>query len=201
MENTENQGGSSIKRKIFITLVLFGFLVVLPVGSWFYLKKGADFRMAQLEKLKTKASFDFDAFKENYNKILPMDSFMNRAILIGMDANIKLDKLEEQLTDLEEQYAGSELINIVVFSKNEKTSDWGNQGGKFSKIHFVKDAFNPSLILNPIDQEVPNDFSWVLVDNKGAVRNYYHSDDFTDLIVHTAIILPTPKRAKIDLER
>ncbi|MEZ5059530.1 MAG: hypothetical protein R2879_21055 [Saprospiraceae bacterium] len=201
MENTENQGGTSLKRKIFITLVLFGFLVILPVGSWFYLKKGADFRMAQLEELKTKATLDFDAFKANYGNALPNDSFTNRAILIGKAENEDLEQLKGQLTNLEEQYAGSELINIVLFSTNETVRDWAKEGGDFPKIYFVEENFNSSLILNPIDQEVPNDFSWALIDNKGAVRNYYSADDFTDLIVQTAIILPTPKRAKIDLER
>ncbi|MEZ4948402.1 MAG: hypothetical protein R2784_03270 [Saprospiraceae bacterium] len=35
------------------------------------MKKGADFRMAQLEELKTKATFDFDAFKANYGNARP----------------------------------------------------------------------------------------------------------------------------------
>ncbi|MEZ4948401.1 MAG: hypothetical protein R2784_03265 [Saprospiraceae bacterium] len=59
--------------------------------------------------------------------------------MIGKAENEDLEQLKGQLTNLEEQYAGSELINIVLFSTNETVRDWAKEGGDFPKIYFVEE--------------------------------------------------------------
>lgn len=199
MENAENK--PSTKRKIISFLVLFGFLVVLPFGSWFYLKKGADFRMEQLDKLKTKATFDFDKFEENYGELLPADSIKDKAILLGFDESIDINSLETQMDQLMEQYESSESINIALFVSKEESVEWGTNPGKYPGIYLIPGTMEPNTLFVPIEEPVPNDFTWALIDHKGAVRNFYTVEDFKSLIVHTAVILPTPKREKIELNR
>jgi hypothetical protein len=105
------------------------------------------------------------------------------------------------MDQLEEQYESSEFINIGLFVSKEETVEWGTNPDKYPGIYFFPGKVSSTTLFVPIEKPIPNDFTWALIDQKGAVRNFYTAEEFESLIVHTAVILPTPKREKIELNR
>ncbi|MCB0662260.1 MAG: hypothetical protein KDC24_05950 [Saprospiraceae bacterium] len=199
MEDTDNK--PTTKRKIISFLVLFGFLVVLPFGSWFYLKKGADFRMAQLEELQPKGDFDFEGFQQRYGVLLPKDSIIGNAILLGFDTGTDVGTLTSQMDQLAQQYTSSEFINIAVFVSKGETVEWGTDPDKYPGMYFLPGTPDPASLFSSLNTDVPTNVTWALVDNKGQLRRFYTASQFESLIVQAAVILPTPKREKIELNR
>lgn len=194
MEETNSKKGSPV---VFIALSLF--FVVAPIGSWYYLKQGENFRKSQIDELLPKGDFSI----KKIANITPrqIDSLFGEFYLIeviGDDMNDS-EAAENHRKDLFDQFGDRPQFNIIRLKVSEDDpslmSKNSNQlwEGNLSKSQLATTGINP-----PSEIAMP---FWTIVDIHGRVRGYYSSEDKEKLVVHTAMILPLEKRAKIDLKR
>lgn len=193
MENTPSKGRFALIFS-FLLLVLF----VLPGGSWYYLKKGADYRISHIKDMVSKGDFN----NENIVGITKpnIDSLYGKTIIVGLSnqESTHLQKMDSQLEKLMDQFGERKDFKIIRLVESESGAE---DFVETSQKHiWVANQTKASIEKCGIASEM-NYPIWALVDHENQIRNYYALDDFEKLVVQSAMILPIEKRKKIDLKR
>jgi len=195
MENTPSKS-----RFVLISAFLLLVLFILPAGSWYYLKKGADYRMEHIKDMTSKGDFVqsniIGITKEN------IDSLRSKTILLGIsngEQSPMIDTMNSQVELLVDQFGDRDDMKIIRFISDE------SGGGAFTESNVIEHVWianqSAESIKNCGVKSEMNKPFWSLVDYKGQIRNYYSIDDFEKLVVQSAMILPIEQRKKIDLKR
>ncbi len=150
---------------------LFLFLVVFPLGSWFYLQKGLDFRKALGKELEVKGQLT-----DYISSPAGLEMFRDKTSLVILpNADIDTDLLDEIYEQFKQAYTfqlvnGNRKYDNSVFSKDR---EWVNQ---------TFNADNASL----------TDKTAFIVDKEMNVRNYYKNTDaeLKSLVRQLAISFP-----------
>jgi cytochrome oxidase Cu insertion factor (SCO1/SenC/PrrC family) len=206
------------KFPILKMLALFMMLVVLPAGSWYYLKQGYEYRKASLDKLQelgTAPSFSF----VNYDStIINSEDLEGNVVIAGVfdykngleeDLKAKIGKLFTQFNRREEFYmivhlngvsdstvqqVGETLVEDYNFEFPERfylTSGTTEFAWNTYKIPASKEELNSKNMV-------------VLIDAKQEVRNYYSLNDEEEiklLVHHVTIVLPKKQEKDIIIKR
>lgn len=189
MENTPKKNNF-----LLVSAFLFMMLVGLPMGSWYYLSKGADFRIAQIEDMKPKSDFSFSAISGITE--IQKDSLMGKTILASVNDEVSTE-VEKQVNALLDQFGERTDFKVIQFKKAEK----GNERfGEKADMNHLWEAHQANVTNCGLSTEVVKPY-WALIDDNGKVRNYYSQNEFEKMVVQTAMILPIEKRKKIDLKR
>lgn len=180
----------------FLLLVLF----ILPAGSWYYLKKGAEYRIEHIKDMLPKGDFSqaniIGITKDN------IDSLRRKTILLGVSNAEKsplTDTMNLQVEKLVDQFGDRSDLKVIRFISNERG------GGGFAESNHIEHVWianqsNESIKNCGVKSEMNKPY-WSLIDHNGQIRNYYSIDEFEKLVVQSAMILPVAKRKKIDLKR
>ncbi len=195
MENTPSKS-----RFVLITAFLLLVLFILPAGSWYYLRKGADYRIGHIKDMVPKGDFA----QSNIVGITKehMDSLYSKTILVGVsngEQSPLIDSMNRQVEMIVDQFGDRKDLKVIRFISNE------SGGGDFAESNHMEHVWiahqsNESIMNCGVKSELNTPY-WSLIDYKGQIRNYYSIEDFEKLIVQSAMILPVAKRKKIDLKR
>ncbi|MCE2788828.1 MAG: hypothetical protein LW630_02815 [Saprospiraceae bacterium] len=156
-------------------IALFLLLVVVPFGSWYYLKSGLDYRKKALSDLlpKDSISFNLDSlsiFRGNTTVlVLGQDTTSYQVI---RTINKQFEKVPHFQCLFQDTAAASDGFNILP------------QG------YAVEDLQKYQL-------------GYLLIDTSAKIRNSYAASkhDVKKLIEHTAIVLPREKESDIELKK
>jgi hypothetical protein len=184
-------------RNIIQILVISLLLVGLPLGSWYYLKKGADFRRQHLQQMTSLGPFEFQDFVATSGDTLPPDSLHGRVLIIcrlaGEASKAPSESILSDVTRLEKQFAERRDFKLLVFTDLAPASEViSRQRATFLRAHPAIEATFSEREGNPV---------WLLIDTKGEKRRFYESVQTDDLVTETAILLPSGKREEIELKR
>ena len=171
-------------KKYILALAIVILLIVLPLGSWYYLNSGLDYRKQSLVELAVKVKVDSTlAIKLNLTK---KTTVIHRYHFGNSDLISRIGVLIDQFED-NESFQFISILRDTELYDAEDSVKW--------KITSFADS------LGYMDLFFKNDFT--LIDTDLNVRNYYNSDDssFTKLIEHIAIVLPRKKDLDIELRR
>ena len=195
MENTPSKS-----RFVLISAFLLLVLFILPAGSWYYLKKGADYRMEHIKDMTSKGDFVqsniIGITKDN------IDSLRSKTILLGIsngDQSPMIDTMNRQVELLVDQFGDRDDLKVIRVISDESGGGDFMESKKMEHL-WIANQSNESIKNFGVKSEMKKPF-WSLVDYKGQIRNYYSIDDFEKLVVQSAMILPVEKRKKIDLKR
>lgn len=176
-------------------------LVVLPVGSWFYLQKGADFRRQQLSEMDSLGVVKLPGLTKWDGLEIPADSFFQQTIIIGKMVAGESEMIE-QAKLLADQFGDRQDLWLIVFT------DSADVRTVFSEVELsckrcVFARTNSVVFANfeQMENTVKGQAFWVLVDKRGEARRFYEPAELEKLIVHAAVLLPGDGRKKIDLKR
>jgi hypothetical protein len=202
---------------ILQTLALLLFLVVLPFGSWYYLKNGMDYRVATMGELKHYGKIPTLSYTTYTNQTLT-DSFFINKILIASVLDLKnpemsetfgevLEKLHEQFNERKDVLF---LLHLADTSATQAAVD--DFMGKYKlkdteQCLFLKTPANTTIAAIGQTFHLPPDnvfpyFS--LTDTKGEIRHYYDVrkiEEVRKLVEHTALLVPLEKTQEITLKR
>ncbi len=173
-------------------------LVILPLGSWYYLKKGSDFRMGNVEEMLSKGDFQLD--KMVGVRPMDLDSMMGKSLLVGVmqSEDEQGETFRDQLGNLLDQFSSSKEFKLIQIEKVEGEESF--QLAHHTENYWVAKQSKPTIESIGIDFNQSTPF-WALVDMKGQIRNYYSMDDFEKLVLQTAMIFPLKKRETVTLKR
>ena len=160
--------------KYLVSGIVFIMVFVLPLGSWYYLQSGLDYRKEALRDLEPKGMFT--------SPVLDVNSLKSKTTLIH------LKSIEEEVVpEIFGQYGGSQTFQLLSIDQSDSEhSNW-------IKI----DDFTANSISKAND-----DAGFLLIDTSGQLRNSYPADmeGVRMLIEHTSIILPRIKEMDVKLK-
>ena len=181
------------------TFAMLLFLFIMPIGSWYYLKQGENFRKQQIEELEPKGDFNLEKLASLTSS--KTDSIHGELMLISVIGKSKPSpELKTHIDELETQFGDRPDFNVLQLFDSEEPAPLINPG----KRKNIWTTSFPLENLGDIGINPPENISspyWVLVDIHHRVRHYYNQTEKEKLVVHTAMILPLEKRAKIEVQR
>lgn len=205
---------NKIIRLVTATLILVFLLVVLPFGSWYYLKDGLDYRLSTMSELKQYGVLpDFSYPTSVSTSISTADLKEKVAVLNVLDLQNAersrtlggiLEKLHSQFDERKDVFflihmLDTSKVNIENFAKEYKLEDYAQcffiptDGATLATLSSKYHVSTDSLYTH-----------FTLVDTKGMVRKHYNMDDKTQvkrLVEHLALLLPLQKMEEITLKR
>lgn len=206
------------KFPILKMLALFMMLVVLPAGSWYYLRQGYEYRKASLDKLQELGPVPSFSFV-NYDSTLIHSKDLEGSVLIAgvfdyknglqEDLKAKIGKLFTQFNRREEFYMIVHL-NGVSDSTIQQIGETLIEDYDFEfPERFYLTSGTTDFALNtykiPASKEKLNSKNRVvLIDAKQEIRNYYNLNEEEELkllVHHVTIVLPKKQKKDIIIKR
>ena len=165
--------------KYFKSALIFSLLVLVPLGSWYYLKKGLDYRKDALVKLGGNTSIsDICETAEVYRGETVLLAHVNNTPTYRED----LSKVMSEFDDV----PNFKCLIIKDTFLNNTQQNFTNQ----FRFQSNKEACNYAFA----------DLS--LIDTSGIIRRTYTADEkgYIEVIEHLAIILPSPEERDIKIK-
>lgn len=201
-----------LKRKVFIAAILFLILVVLPMGSWFYLRGGLNWRkQAQAElqdygAIRSSTVIYPDGTKEDLleKKVCVIHFFGANPDLTGENRKI-LDTGERLFTQFGyKPGAQQDDFRIVMIAQggtaefkthaqtlpSAEFANWVWTGGLGSWSTIIFNAYELYCQRNGVK---PVTHYYALADQEGRIRCFYNALDEKEvgrMVEHIALLLP-----------
>ncbi len=174
--------------KYFKTILVLLLLIGLPIGSWYFLNSGLEWRKDKISDLKTKDRF-MDAYSfTNQDKTRLYEIMAHRTSVVKLKGT--LSNLDSSLID---QFKNAYTFQFVSFDKTmTKSQGWSSK----SVVHYYKPESSDAKF-NRI-----KDADYALVDTSGFVRQYYEGSSkqvLNILVEDVAVILPRKKSKDIGI--
>jgi len=176
--------------KYLKTILVLLLLVGLPLGSWYFLKSGLDWRKGKVVELEKKEVF-LQAFYfsvDDKNKLYEIMAHRTNVIkkqgALSTNDELIIDQFEDAYT-----------FQFLSLDGNEADP----KGGWSSKS--VVRYYSPDNI-SSISSQI-KDWNYMLVDTSGYIRQYYLGEDkqvMKLLVEDIAVILPRKKEKDIILK-
>jgi hypothetical protein len=161
--------------KYLVAVVVFIMLFVLPLGSWYYLQSGLDYRKDALKELEPKGIFN--------SSDIDVNSLKSKTTLIHLKS---VD--ENVVEEIFGQYGGVPSFQMIsIVSPVDSFNNW-----------FIIEKAKANRISTANDNA-----GFLLIDTSAQLRNYYPADmdGVRRLIEHTSIILPRIKEMDVKLKK
>ncbi|MBK8195703.1 MAG: hypothetical protein IPK76_21800 [Lewinellaceae bacterium] len=205
MEEIEEK--PSLGRKIYIAAALFLILVVLPAGSWIYLRNGLNWRKTAVAELsnygKIRGAYVIwpDQTKEDLlkNKVVVVHTFGespdltadNRKIIdtgqklfsqFGQNTYFRLAMISNKGT--------SEFLSYAQTLPSSEYATWVWTGGLGSWSTILENSYESYCLAEKVS---PAKEYYALADTSGTIRRFYDALDDKQverMVQHIAILLP-----------
>jgi hypothetical protein len=190
-------------RIIIQTAALLLFLVALPIGSWYYLRTGLDYRIAAMEELQTLGSISDSRFLTPEGGVVDSSRFNGKIVVAAVLTAQNQALFGPVLTKLHDQFDERAdvlfLLHAPSLSYNKE-----NMNTYFSDYQLF-DEEQCWLLSTPMEAETATVYAmpeasaypyFALVDAKGMVRRHYdvrNEKDVKRLVEHIALLLPREK--------
>jgi hypothetical protein len=172
--------------------VLFGFIVLAPLVSYYYLKMGYDYRKEVLQELAPKA--EIAPFHLSVDTSLKVTDEMLEGKVCVL-SYVEDEKEEwDYLFALWDQYKAREELLMLSFAPAKQNCDHQAKTGQW-EVHPLSEQAFQAFIQSAIKTDsikIPA-YGHILVDTAGIVRRTYPLADpqsKVKLIEHLAIVLP-----------
>ena len=185
------------KTKNIIQFALLGLiLIILPAGSWVYLKKGLDYQKETRADLEDLGKYDLKPLFDE-----PDDVYAKR----GFDEKLKVvlhlhsEKQQQLLIDLNKQFKNSQGLAFVVLQAENTTREISiKENAHQLKLSHEELSKVFEDIGNPKGAKIGGIYPYfVLINEEHTIKKYY---DFKDpeqvkrMIEHIAILVPKAGR-------
>ncbi len=180
----------NVKTGIAVVLLL-----LLPLISYIYLKKGFEFQKDNFEELSSQVEVNQQVAKG----IFPFDSAVAKVnVVLFIRDNQNISQYLEIINGLEEQYA-----KIPNFSAFIYYSDGLNiEEIEMQKVQWKSISMDEWITISeifPLEGFTFEDGSSILLDVDNAIRNSYNLRDQASvrkMIEHASLLFPQPKRRR-----
>ena len=160
--------------KYLVSAVVFIMLFVLPLGSWYYLQSGLDYRKDALKELEPKGEF--------LSPVLDQNTLKSKTTLIHLK-----DVGDNVVSEIFGQYGSSHTFQLIsIDAPSEDEANW-----------IQIDDFTANSI-----SSANSNAGFILIDTSAQLRNIYppDMDGVRRLIEHTSIVLPRIKEMDVKLK-
>ena len=209
MEATNNKPSTFQRITQIAGLLLL--LVVLPGGSWFYLRNGLDYRIEALEELEDigKVPSTISIYTQADENPIDGDYLKGKVTVAGYipEGATERNRMIEVLSKLHEQFDERDDVVFLSYVKADSTADLKSRAVALNLVdgqqwrlaelpasetlefYFKENYHFPDVTL-PLLESIPY---VALVDTSLMVRHFYNcmeNKDMGRLVEHIALILP-----------
>lgn len=167
-------------KKLNSIFMLALFLIILPAGSWLYLKKGFNYRKQIMEELETKTPLKTVLLTKDSSII----SLKNKCTLLSLSQN------EKHLKDIYRQFKEARGFQLVANLNNEVfKSEYKKSNAEIESL--INNSYKQldSVQFHELILQYKNT-DFVLIDSLSQIRNTYTANDMANLISHIPPLLP-----------
>lgn len=207
-----------MKNKSWIQIIVFLlFIVLIPLGSYYYLKRGYDYRKSALEKMQDYGPLPEMDFTTVDGRRIVEDSLKGKMVIanvISLEDEALAGQFGQTMEKLYDQFEETSRLVLLAFGADPQYD--GKEPLKaFAEQH--------DLLNKPFMYWIPADSSGMeqvierlyLPENKGrahfalcdtslTVQNHYLLKDeaaVKEMVTHTAMFLPQKQRRKVKFKR
>lgn len=181
-------------------LAVFVCFVLLPLGSWFYIRQGVKFRTNALEELKQKLHLD-STF--NLPNLGYPDLQNNVYIFVQSDKLSDPTLFTKLVRTIYEQNNGSPIVHVVELYHQSSSFDTTGIG------YIETSGFLKKIPSHPLDSVFRKylknqESNAVILDKEANVRKEYDINQSLEqkrIIQHSAVLIPAYKKEKTELKR
>lgn len=201
----EKQTGSNMK-KIWQTLALLLFLVGLPLGSWYYLREGYNFRKALFDDLRDLGQVPPIGLTDSRDSLIRLDEIADKVLILselGSEDTLSMRLLH----GVADQFAPSGAVVFALFGKDSLATA--------ALQHYFRDQTetHPDMFLffsggEELLQALPlperNGRHAALADTAHTLRRVYDlhaAGEVNRLVEQLTIVIPGKRTAKPTLKR
>lgn len=214
------------KSKRILTIIgLSFFLIGLPLGSWYYLNSGYNYYKGVMEKLEPKGAVPDFSFTDQNGHVINNDSLKgklyvadfffsscpNECLEMAKNLQIVQDAFKENLNVVIVSFSTDPLNDTIPVLKQYANSlgalnyQWYFLRGEQAEVFkLAKEGFKLPADTNDNDKDITHSPYFVVVDDKGQIRNYYDGTDETivkTMIANISVIMPRKPDAEIQVEQ
>lgn len=208
-------------NRYFRLLVISLFIVGFPLGSWYYLQQGFDYRLSIIEELKEPLGEipNFSLVNQMGEKITNEDMYKNVVVanFLSLEHNPDLKEELRRLHKIQDQFDKKDDIYFYTFVKaddlqtvqahyNQLEIKEGKQWHFLTGEELTMKQFIESF---PFPDEVKKSFKGnstiAIVDTSGTIRQFYNmkkDKQYGKLVEHIAHLMPQapPEEARMKRE-
>jgi hypothetical protein len=188
-----------MSRKVVITAVLI--LLLLPLGSWFYLRSGLKWRQDAQAVMRGRVPFPEGVYLDQHGQKFSAENLHVSLVLFLPCTSITA--YTDVLDKLYAQFRESGKANFILLDSCE-TRDQYILGTADRAHWYILSCMDSRQLCQQLKDEWPADKPFALVDRKGLIRSYYGIESFDDrklLTEHMALLLPRERQEKVELKR
>jgi protein SCO1 len=203
-----------IIKRIGTIVALSFFLVGLPLGSWYYLQQGYNYNLSVKEKMKPKGEVPNFSFTDQNGNTFTKDSLKGKLFIADFffaSCPNECLIMAKHLQVVQEAFADNENVVIVSFSTDpyhdsipvlkqyaENLGALPNQwyflrGAQEEIFDLAKKGFKLPASLGDNDKDIVHSPYFVVVDDKGQIRNYYDGTNEVEvnvMVANISMIMP-----------
>lgn len=206
-------------KKPIQVIVLLAFLIVIPLGSWYYLQMGFDYRKEALDQLEDHGplpAFDFNTVDGKINVADSLEGKMVLAHLLNTQNQELTRQYGDMINRLTNQFKNTSRLAVVSLGVDPQKDDqealmkFAEEYGLKGMPHYYLISPDSSGITDVAEQlyfpelDYNNSVYFALADTSKTVKNHYkitNEQSVRDMITHTAMFLPRQPRRKIIFKR
>lgn len=195
------------RKNIIQTIVLLLLLAGLPLGSWYYLREGYNYRKTLINQLQPLGQLYVVELPDSRDSLIRFDDFRGKALVVA-DIGSGNTSAMETLRSIGEQFAESRAVSVAMLIPSEEAAS-------------AQDFFQPAMEEHPgLFYILKGDVAGVeklrqslsfsgetnvaLADSSLTVRQVYQIGDEKDirrLIEHLVIVIPPKRSPKPTMKR
>ncbi|MCB0706391.1 MAG: hypothetical protein KDC34_13835 [Saprospiraceae bacterium] len=193
-------------KRVLQTSLLFLVLVALPLGSWFYLQGGLDYRMEALAELEDMGPIPMFEWVDQDGEAFDKDKCIGNLLIAGFlpfgedreEYINRMNKLHDQFDNRTDVYFLTFVPTSLKQVLHEPDARQDVQQWKWVQI--PDDQIEAVAATYAIPSNEKSALWITLVDDKGAIRKHYHYQDNKEmgrLVEHMAMLLPNSVPRKV----
>ncbi len=209
-----------MKNKSWIQIAVFLlFIILIPLGSYYYLKRGYDYRKEAIQQMKDIGPLPSIDFKTIDGRNIVKDSLKGRMIIVNV-ISLKDEELAEEfgetMSKLYDQFEETGRLVMMAFGEDPE-HDGAVALRQFAQKFALADkplmywiAADSNGLAQPAEQLYlpengqPRLSYFALCDTSQVVRNHYtvmEEAAIREMVAHTAMFLPPKPRKRVMFKR
>lgn len=200
-------------------ILLLAFLVLVPLGSWYYLRMGYDYRKEALDQMRDLGPFPVLNANTVDGKLNVVDSLEGKMVIAHVLSTANEDltsKYGKAVKELHEQFKFTNRLAIVTLGADptvdtpERLSKFAQQYELEKQPHYYLIAPDSNGVESIAKQlyfpelDLKNSIYFALADTSKTVKNHYvitDEESVRELVVHTAMFMPKSPRRRVIFKR
>jgi len=193
------------RKGVLQALILTLFLIGLPLGSWYYLREGYNYRRALLDDLGQMGQVPPVTATDIRDSLIGFEDLRGKALVLAPLSPTDTLALRI-LHNISDQFAESRAVVFAFLSKDKEETlrveaDFREQIGQYPGMFFFLPGGSPAVesLLQALPFPEKRGSFVVLADTSHAIRRVYDlgsEKDVRRLVEHLTVVIPGKRTAK-----